>query len=80
VLAGYGLIRTIRDGRPAGKNGAAESASPEQTDEYPEISGGGVLMLGPIPVIFGSDKHGVDNAIKFAIMLVLLYIIVLLVF
>jgi uncharacterized protein (TIGR00304 family) len=46
----------------------------------PHVSGGGVIMLGPIPIVFGSDKRGAETAIKLAILLVILYIALLVFF
>jgi uncharacterized protein (TIGR00304 family) len=40
-----------------------------------EVRGGGVLMIGPIPVIFGSDAKWASVAIVLAIVLVLIYIL-----
>jgi len=39
-----------------------------------EIKGGGVVMIGPFPIIFGSDMKWASVAIALAIMLVLLAI------
>jgi uncharacterized protein (TIGR00304 family) len=38
----------------------------------PEIKTGGVIMIGPIPIIFGSDKASAKTAIILAIVLMLL--------
>ncbi len=39
-----------------------------------EVKGGGVVMIGPIPIIFGSDMKWASVAIALAIVLVLLWI------
>ena len=40
-----------------------------------EVKGGGVVMIGPIPIIFGSDAKWASVAIVLAIVLVLLGIV-----
>lgn len=40
-----------------------------------EVKGGGVLMIGPIPVIFGSDAKWASVTIVLAIVLILLYLL-----
>ncbi len=37
-----------------------------------EVRGGGVVMVGPVPIIFGSDMRWASVAILLAIVLVLL--------
>jgi uncharacterized protein (TIGR00304 family) len=39
-----------------------------------EVKGAGVIMIGPIPIIFGSDKKSVMIAIVLAIVLMVLLI------
>ncbi|MDG7007645.1 MAG: DUF131 domain-containing protein [Nitrososphaerota archaeon] len=38
-----------------------------------EVRGGGVIMIGPIPIIFGSDARWASVAIVLAIVLILVY-------
>ncbi len=38
-----------------------------------EVKGGGVVMIGPVPIIFGSDAKWASAAIGLAIVLILLY-------
>ncbi len=40
-----------------------------------EVKGGGVVMIGPIPIVFGSDMKWASVAIVLAIVLVLLWIV-----
>jgi uncharacterized protein (TIGR00304 family) len=42
-----------------------------------KIKGGGVIMLGPIPIIFGSDKESAKTAAILAIILMLLSLLIL---
>lgn len=41
-----------------------------------KIRGGGVIMLGPIPIIFGSDKESAKTAIILAIILMFLSLLI----
>ncbi len=43
------------------------------------VKGGGVVMIGPIPIIFGSDAKWASVAIVLAIVLVLLSVVLYLV-
>jgi uncharacterized protein (TIGR00304 family) len=65
VLAGFGIIAVSVLSR-ARKSGA-------------EVRGGGVVMVGPIPIIFGSDAKWASIAMILAIMLVALSIFLYLV-
>jgi len=40
-----------------------------------EVKGGGVVLLGPIPIIFGSDAKWASIAIVLAIVLILLVVV-----
>jgi uncharacterized protein (TIGR00304 family) len=42
-----------------------------------EIKTGGVIMIGPIPIIFGSDKESAKTAAILAIILMLLSLLIL---
>jgi len=48
---------------------------PEKT--RPEVKGGGVIMIGPIPIIFGTDRRSAETAIILAIILMFLALAVL---
>ena len=41
-----------------------------------KIKAGGVIMLGPIPIIFGSDKESAKTATILAIILMLLSLLI----
>ena len=69
-----------------GKNSCFESTSNSETllHEKPparkvesEVKAGGVIMLGPIPIIFGSDKESAKTAAILAIILMLLSLLIL---
>ena len=61
VVAGMGLmvVSMLRKGR----------------NEGVKVKGGGVVMVGPIPIIFGSDAKWASVAIALAIILILLTLI-----
>jgi len=40
-----------------------------------EIQTGGVIMIGPIPIIFGNDNGLVSLAVIFAIVLMIIYFV-----
>ena len=47
--------------------------------EGAEVKGGGVIMIGPVPIIFGSDMKWASIAIVMAIALILLAVVLSLV-
>ena len=47
----------------------------EARTEGAQVRGGGVVMVGPIPIIFGSDTKWESVAIVLAIVLVLLTLV-----
>jgi uncharacterized protein (TIGR00304 family) len=59
---------------------AAKSAK-NQTKEEGEgegnskVRGGGVIMIGPIPIIFGTDKKSIKSVLLLALALTILLII-----
>lgn len=74
--------RTDASGRDTHFESALDSESPLY--EKPsgrkvesEIKAGGVIMLGPIPIIFGSDKESAKTAAILAIILMLLSLLLL---
>jgi uncharacterized protein (TIGR00304 family) len=50
----------------------ARSKKTGEGEERTEVKGGGVVLIGPIPIIFGSDAKWASIAILLAIILVLL--------
>jgi len=49
-----------------------------ETAERPEVGGGGIVMIGPFPIIFGTDTASVKIVIILAIVLILLAFLLLL--
>ncbi|WP_292389736.1 TIGR00304 family membrane protein [Methanosarcina sp. UBA5] len=50
---------------------------PSERKVESEIKTGGVIMIGPIPIIFGSDKESAKTAAILAIVLMLLSLLIL---
>ena len=50
--------------------------NPPAKEAISEIKAGGVIMLGPIPIIFGSDKESAKTAAVLAIILMLLSLLI----
>jgi len=65
VLAGFGVMvaAMLSQGRKEGS----------------QVRGGGVVMIGPVPIIFGSDMKWASVAIVLAIILILLTVLLSLV-
>ncbi len=42
-----------------------------------KVSGAGVIMIGPIPIIFGTDKKAVKEVISLAIVLTVIVLILI---
>jgi uncharacterized protein (TIGR00304 family) len=65
VLVGFGVIvvAMLSQGRKEGG----------------EVKGGGVVMIGPVPIIFGSDMKWASVAIVLAIILIILTVVLSLV-
>jgi len=66
VLAGFLLVflAAAMSGRPS-----------EEGERRTEVRGGGVIMIGPIPIIFGSDARWASIAVVLAIVLIVLVIL-----
>jgi uncharacterized protein (TIGR00304 family) len=60
VFLGFGIIAI------------ATIFSSRSNSERGEVKGGGVVMIGPIPIIFGSDAKWTGIAVALALVLVLL--------
>lgn len=68
LLAAFGVMRS-----------GEESAGPEGGQETREgkVKGGGVILIGPVPIVFGSDKRYALILVILAIVLMLLAIVFL---
>jgi uncharacterized protein (TIGR00304 family) len=67
IIFGFFLITfdMMRSARESGENGA------EQETKEKKVKGGGVILIGPIPIVFGTDK-------KYALILTILAIVLML--
>jgi uncharacterized protein (TIGR00304 family) len=73
--------RTDASGRETRFESTPDSESPlheknPATKVESEIKAGGVIMLGPIPIIFGSDKESAKTVAILAIILMLLSLLI----
>lgn len=59
-LIALGIMRSIQE---------SESCTPQEIKE--KVKGGGVIFIGPVPVVFGTDK-------KYALLLMILAIVIML--
>ena len=51
------------------------SSSSDQGEERTKARGGGVIIIGPIPIVFGSDSKWASIAMVLAIVLVVLVLL-----
>ena len=47
----------------------------QSTSKNTEVHTGGIILIGPIPIIFGNDKSLIITGIIFAIVIMVLYYI-----
>ena len=45
-----------------------------------KVKGGGAIIIGPFPIIFGTDKESVKTVLLLSLMLTILFIIVMVIF
>ena len=55
-------------------------ASTGSSKEAGRVRGAGVIMIGPIPIIFGTDKKSVKTVLALALSLSIVVLIILLVY
>lgn len=70
ILGFFGIGKGLGEAREFEDTGESQSPQPAGPRTQKSIKGGGVVLIGPIPVIFGSDA-------KTAIVLVVLAIILI---
>jgi uncharacterized protein (TIGR00304 family) len=73
VIAGIALIvaAIIR---------ASTRRQSEKGDDEGHIKAAGVIMIGPIPIIFGTDKNSVKTLLALALALSIVFLIIMLVY
>lgn len=78
LIATSTILSTLEESR--NKEYDYKRTSFEQSQHHPDIyekpeskfKGGGVIMIGPIPVVFGSDNQSVQRLMILAIVLMLI--------
>jgi uncharacterized protein (TIGR00304 family) len=68
-LVVFGIMRSARE------NAILEEGGQEPTEE--KIKGGGVILIGPVPIVFGTDKRYALLLMILAIVLMLLAVLLL---
>jgi uncharacterized protein (TIGR00304 family) len=53
----------------------SSGGSSEEGEKRTEVRGGGIIMIGPIPIIFGSDARWASAAIVLAIVLIVIVLL-----
>ena len=76
IILGFMLI-AIGMMSPALRNKTPEEKAIPATGEEEKVKGGGVILIGPIPIVFGTDRRYAIIAIKLTIVLMLLAMIFL---
>jgi uncharacterized protein (TIGR00304 family) len=68
------LAAASRQQRPEYEQGGAQTESGAEGNEKAgsKVKGGGVIMVGPIPIIFGTDQRSSKIVIILAIILMIL--------
>ncbi|MCZ7358297.1 MAG: TIGR00304 family protein [Candidatus Methanoperedens sp.] len=68
LFVAYGIMRSSRE------SAGTEGRISDQGFKEERVKGGGVILIGPIPIVFGSDRRYVIIAMILAIVLVALVI------
>jgi uncharacterized protein (TIGR00304 family) len=53
---------------------------PEKGDGESHVRGAGVIMIGPIPIIFGTDKKSVKTVLALALVLSIVFLLILIIY
>ncbi|MBN1133457.1 MAG: TIGR00304 family protein [Methanosarcinaceae archaeon] len=74
VVIALGLLTAVsRQKKSEYEQGTAQSEFWVEKNEKnrTDVKGGGIIMIGPIPIIFGTDRHITETLIILAIILML---------
>ncbi len=71
----YSIYRPADTERMDTDNYGPENAGSEENDKRRKSSFGGLLMIGPIPIVFGNDKKIVYISIIIAILILLVFLL-----
>lgn len=78
ILAGFGVVMLgilmIFIGSVL-QSATSEQSNSDSDSSNTNIQTGGVIMIGPIPIIFGNNKGMVGVSVAFAIILMIVYFI-----
>ena len=75
AIVALGMLAAVsRQKRPEYEQGAAQHELGVERNEKAgsKVKGGGVILIGPIPIIFGTDRRSAGTVIILAIILMLL--------
>jgi uncharacterized protein (TIGR00304 family) len=76
VLIAVGVLIVIAAILVSSSKSAKKPGKEEGEDEAgSKVRGGGVIMIGPIPIIFGTDKKSVKSVLVLALILTVLLIV-----
>lgn len=71
ILVAFGMMWQVKESEEP------EEERPEGVGKEKKVKGGGVILIGPVPVVFGTDKRYALLMMILAIVLMLLLIIFL---
>jgi uncharacterized protein (TIGR00304 family) len=71
LLVAYGIMRSSRE------SAGTEGRISDQGFKEERVKGGGVILIGPIPIVFGSDRRYVIIAMILAIVLMLVAFVIM---
>jgi uncharacterized protein (TIGR00304 family) len=81
VIVGIAVIVAviiIASKRNPSKDRKEEAEAAKSGEETGRVRGAGVIMIGPIPIIFGTDKKSVKAVLVLALALTIVVLIILL--
>jgi len=58
---------------------AAISLASKNEEKKGRVRGAGIIMIGPIPIIFGTDKKSVKTVLTLALALIIIALIIILI-
>ena len=78
VIAGIVLIVAALI-RASTRRGQSEKGEGEREGES-HVHGAGVIMIGPIPIIFGTDKKSVKTVLALTLALSIVFLVILIIY
>jgi uncharacterized protein (TIGR00304 family) len=81
VIAGIALIvAAIIRASTRQHNGEEAEKGEKEGEGESHVRGAGVIMIGPIPIIFGTDKKSVKTVLALALALSIVFLIILIIY